>query len=232
MLWLKWKSKYFKLVVFVVVFIERHSVSFKYFDIHPIFGICYSNTFKFTLKIRFDVELVDILEEKLWIFCLLRVSQYIFRFFVKQFWISILKMGSFVAQTELNFHSFTLISFLLSVLPEICMVLDSFLRAFVVGFCDVKHATEELHRDTLRLPRSCWNSLVQWILRGFFLLSVYCMTSACFSFPLFFQVDTEFCPNSSQLEYQLLSLSCVTTAHSSSWDVWEKIHCSFWTAQN
>lgn len=84
----------------------------------------------------------------------------------------------------------------------------------MVGFCDVKHPTEELHRYTLRLPRSCWNSLVQWILHGFFPLSVHSMTSIklCFSFLLLIQVDTEFYPNSSQVEYQLLSLSCVNYA--------------------
>lgn len=82
------------------------------------------------------------------------------------------------------------------------MELDSFLWGFVVGFCVVKYPTEELYRDTLRLPRSCWNSLVQWILLGFFLLSVHCMTSvkSGFSFRLLFQVGMEFCPNSSQVK--------------------------------
>lgn len=136
-----------------------------------------------------------------------------------------IKNGVFCSSNEIEFPFLQFWFLFLS------KVLDSFLSAIVVGLCDVKHPTEELHRDTLRLLRSCWNSLVQWILHGFFLLSVHCMTSACFSFLLFFQVDTEFCPSASQLEYQLLSLSCVTAAHSNSWCVWEKIHCSFWTAQ-
>lgn len=103
MLWLKSKSKYFKLAVFI----ELYSGSFRYlwysWNSWNWFGRI--NPFKFTLKIRSDVELVDILKAKFWIFCLLRVSQYIFkRFFLKVLGIHN-KNVSFVAQTKLNFHS-------------------------------------------------------------------------------------------------------------------------------
>lgn len=138
-----------------------------------------------------------------------------------------IKNGIFCRSNLMEFPFLLFQHFFLSVSPEISMVLD-----FVVGFCDVKHATEELDKDTLRLPRSCWNEF-SWDLHGFFLLSVHSMTlvKLWFSLSLLFQVDTEFCPNSYRWNTSFYLSAVLTTASSSCSYVLRKIHCSFWSTQ-